>query len=168
MTNGGMAEEARFWSKVDKNGPAPAHRPDLGPCWLWTACKAPFGYGRFYVSKVGADYAHRVAFRRVHGPIPDKLELDHLCRRRDCVNPSHLEAVTHRVNALRGEGFFAISARGKRPAEWAGARKGECPRGHPLVEENLYVFTRADSSQRRCHTCKIERDREYRSRRTAH
>lgn len=47
-------------------------------------------------------YAHRLSYELFVGPIPDGYELDHLCRNRGCVNPAHLEAVTHRVNVLRG------------------------------------------------------------------
>lgn len=98
--------EERFWSKVDKDGPLPAHRPELGPCWLWTGGQNahPSGnYGRAWdrAKKVYV-YAHRVAYEALAGPIPDGLDLDHLCRVRLCVNPLHLEPVTRQVNLLRG------------------------------------------------------------------
>jgi hypothetical protein len=102
--------EERFWSKVDKNGPVPECRPDLGPCWIWLAYVDPGGYGRF--SRFGkSDYAHIVAYELVNGVIDPGLERDHLCRNRACPNPSHLEAVPHRVNTLRGEGCYARQAR---------------------------------------------------------
>lgn len=100
----------RFWAKVDRDGPVPEHRPDLGPCWLWAAGLNRDGYGRFGVSgtKLGA---HRVAYELLRGPIPDGLELDHLCRAPCCVNPDHLEPVTHRENCRRG---FSPSAKAVR------------------------------------------------------
>jgi len=44
--------EDRFWAKVDKNGPVPAHRPELGPCWIWTAARFKRGYGKFGVEPI--------------------------------------------------------------------------------------------------------------------
>lgn len=103
--------EARFMAKVVKqeNG-----------CWLWTG--ATDGDGRYGAimawSKVRR--AHRVAYELFRGPIPDSLSLDHLCKRTLCVNPEHLEPVTHKVNVLRGDA----------PSS-ANAVKTHCPRGHP-------------------------------------
>lgn len=91
-------ETERFWAKVDKG-----HNPD--DCWVWQAYVLPNGYGLFTFSHRGAGrnkYAHRFAYELMVGPIPDGLELDHLCRNRPCVRPSHLEAVTHIVNIGRG------------------------------------------------------------------
>ncbi len=68
----------------------------------------------------------------VVGQIPSGLTLDHLCRVRNCVNPAHLEPVTHRENTLRGDGVTAINA-----------RKTSCHRGHPFAGENLYVLRKA-------------------------
>jgi hypothetical protein len=87
----------RFWSKVDKSGTAPAHRPDLGPCWKWKASTRS-GYGQF---KVGGKRgrmvkAHRFAWELVRGPIPESSDTLHgtcVCHRCDvaaCVNPDHL------------------------------------------------------------------------------
>ena len=75
----------RFWNKVNKTE----------GCWLWTAALS-HGYGRF--GKGGA--AHRLAWEDRNGPIPEGLVLDHLCRVPRCVNPEHLEPVTHRENTL--------------------------------------------------------------------
>ena len=88
----------RFWNKV-KLGP--------GGCWLWTASlKGPGyntgrGYASFYWAGKGQS-GHRVAYEVLVGTIPDGLQVDHLCRVRRCVNPEHLEPVTHRENVRRG------------------------------------------------------------------
>ncbi len=71
-----LPEADRFWSKVDKDGPVPAHRPDLGPCWLWTAART-HGYGRFGVTHCKMVPAHKWAYESVHGPLRPGVELDH-------------------------------------------------------------------------------------------
>src|SRR5687768_579642 len=68
-------------------------------CWEWQGyCFKQCGYGKFTVGKTGTTYAHVWAYRLFVGPVPAGLELDHLCRNRRCVNPEHLEPVTHQVN----------------------------------------------------------------------
>jgi len=70
-------------------------------CWIWTGSLNGKGYGQMYWrGRVWA--AHRVSYALLGGPLMDGLELDHLCRNRPCVNPDHLEQVTHRVNVVRG------------------------------------------------------------------
>jgi hypothetical protein len=92
----------RFWEKVNKSGPLPSHRPELGPCWVWTgAMQKGGGYGLFWTA-AGLRRAHKYSYVEARGPVPTGLELDHLCRNRACVNPDHLEAVSHSVNTLRG------------------------------------------------------------------
>lgn len=83
-------DEARFWSYVDKSG----------DCWEWTGGHHDHGYGAFYLNghKINA---HRAAYQFTVGPIPDGLELDHLCVNPPCVNPDHLEPVTHAENLRR-------------------------------------------------------------------
>src|SRR5512146_1380800 len=116
--------EQRLWSRIDQDGPIPPDRPDLGSCWLWVG---PLSIGgRYAAITVGAKSVpvHRLLYTWRIGPIPDGLELDHLCRNTRCVRPSHLEAVTHRENMRRGRG-------------WAGenARKTACSRhGLALIE----------------------------------
>ena len=132
---------ARFWAKIDRNGPIPAHRPDLGPCFLWTR-SLTVGYGRLRIHPYGRFLAHRLAYAIAHGrDIPVGLELDHLCRERRCCNASHLEAVTTRINGLRGVSQAAKNA-----------RKAFCVRGHALLGENL----RAWRGQRHCRACQLQ------------
>lgn len=73
--------------------------PDTG-CWLWLGSKTSKGYG-MYQRRGKTMMAHRFTYELLVGPIPEGLEIDHLCRRRGCVNPKHLEPVTHSVNMLR-------------------------------------------------------------------
>lgn len=74
--------------------------PNTG-CWLWLGGHTPAGYGQiWYSGRQG--YAHRFAYELFRGPIPSGYDIDHLCRQRACVNPAHLEPVTHLVNVRRG------------------------------------------------------------------
>lgn len=92
--------DARFWSKVDKNGPISTYRPDLGRCWLWTARRFRNGYGQFKQGRWTTRLAHRVVWLMTFGPIPPETPLVlHNCHQRDCVNPSHLRLGTHWDNS---------------------------------------------------------------------
>ena len=121
----------RFWEKVDKSG----------DCWEWTAARLPRGYGVFsWEQRQG--YAHRFSYEQSVGPIPDGLEIDHLCRNPPCVRPDHLEAVTRRENMLRGTSPAAQQA-----------RQTHCKRGHVLAGDNVYVW----NQERHCRTCRAMR-----------
>ncbi len=138
-----MGDHVRFWSKVRKTD----------TCWIWTSAIIPSGYGTFWIDG-GTQYAHRLAYEWVVGPIAPGLQLDHLCRVRECVRPDHLEPVTGRVNILRGVGPAAINA-----------RKTHCPQGHPLSGDNLYArVDRHGSRLRTCIKCVNARGRRYRCR----
>lgn len=81
------------WAKIDLT-------PD--GCWQWTGATSPHGYGRVnHLKKTWL--SHRYVWTHLRGEIPDGLDLDHLCRNRSCVNPAHLEPVTHLVNMRRAE-----------------------------------------------------------------
>lgn len=114
-----QAAKSRFWSKVNKNsGIFKLVRDKLSECWTWTGYVDPKGYG--WISVSGKMHrAHTRSYLWERGPVPEGLELDHLCRTRHCVRPDHLEAVPHTVNILRG-----LSQASKN------ARKLTCPRGH--------------------------------------
>lgn len=119
----------RFWSKVIKTK----------DCWIWSACKNPFGYGTFYLKKLMR--AHRVSYEISYGSIPNNLTIDHLCRNTSCVRPEHLEAVTQRENVLRGNSLMAINK-----------KKFFCKRDHPLLGKNIYC--RPLRKQRECRICR--------------
>ena len=107
----------RFWAKVEPE-------PNSG-CFLWTGFVSPSGYGIFRERYRGKGTgAHRYAFEATRGPIPNGLNLDHLCRVRSCVNPDHLEPVTHQENVRRG--LVSTSAKARHQA------RAECVHGHPL------------------------------------
>jgi len=89
--NGRPKFDKRFWSKVKKTE----------GCWEWLSRINRDGYGAFRVNKQVRS-AHRVAYELLIGPIPEELTLDHLCRNRACVNPSHLEPVSRGDNIRRG------------------------------------------------------------------
>ncbi len=81
---------ARFWSKVNKDGSIPAHCPELGQCWEWTACKVnAYGYGAFRVNGKTLR-SHRVAYELIFGETPEKMKVLHKCDNPKCCNPSHL------------------------------------------------------------------------------
>ncbi|MDR3083333.1 MAG: HNH endonuclease [Streptomyces sp.] len=139
---------ARFYGKVNKNGPVPAHRPELGPCWVWNGRPSTRGYGYFWFEGKKR-LAHRFSYENLVGPIPEGLVIDHLCRNTMCVNAhGHLEPVTDRVNILRGE---APPARN--------VLKDSCGRGHPLDEENTYLYP---NGERGCRTCRAKWVKEWR------
>lgn len=132
----------RFWPKVDLSNP--------DGCWLWIAGRDSQGYGIFNAVKGKPVRAHQFSFWLQNGPVPVGLELDHLCHtwdvtcpgnrclHRTCVNPLHLEPVTHAENTRRGRAPNSIAV-----------RTDLCGRGHSLAEE---AHTRPDGG-RLCRAC---------------
>ena len=108
-------------------------------CWEWIGFKNKKGYGLIHVSKGKNELAYRVSYKLLKGAIADDLELDHLCRNPSCINPDHLEAVTHTINMRRGIGG------------WNNRIKTHCPQGHPYDETNTLRF----NNQRHCKMCSI-------------
>ena len=138
---GDLAE--RFWAKVNVDG----------VCWEWEADLSAGGYGRFNTGR-RVEATHRVAYKLLVGPIPAKMQLDHLCRNRVCCNPDHLEIVTQQENIRRGYGISAVNA-----------RKTHCKRGHEFTPENIYCPPSREN-ERSCLKCKRDRAGEYRRKRT--
>lgn len=96
----------RFFQYVNKDGRLPKNAPHLGRCWEWEGSSAN-SYGQFYFDG-GHIGSHRwIYMSEVSGEIQG-LDIDHLCRNRICVNPSHLEAVPHKENVRRGLKTFEM------------------------------------------------------------
>lgn len=131
----------RFWSKVDKTP----------TCWLWTSATNGVGYGRMNFGWQIVEYAHRLAYTWAKGPIPDELEIDHLCRVRNCVNPDHLEAVTRKINIQRS------------PLVGHWPRPPLCPKGHVRdgKAKNGYPYCKTCSRAKRLVYLAAHREEEY-------
>lgn len=145
----------RWWAKVDKAGPIPAERPELGPCWLWTKSLDRNGYGQFDVIDAAGHKnhrAHRWGYQQLIRPLADDETLDHLCRVHACVRPEHLDPVPHAVNVGRGDG-------GQH-----NAMKTHCPAGHEFTEANTYIVN-AERGWRACRECRRNQTREAQRRR---
>ena len=126
----------RFWSQVERTN----------TCWLW---KGPLHNGYGAVRAWGRSTTpHRASWEMLVGPIPPALQVDHLCRVRNCVNPMHMELVTGRVNTLRGS---SVSAKN--------AIKTHCPQGHVYDRKNAHVDK---TNSRHCRACNRDRAREFR------
>lgn len=134
-------DHSSFWKNV-------VALPD--GCWKWDAGKQSSGYGVFWVAGDPV-LAHRWAYEASVGTIPEGLCIDHLCRNRACVRPSHLEPVTMRENILRGKGATAINA-----------RKTHCPQDHPYSGENLWFKkSKGRRDQRACRQCDRDSSKRY-------
>lgn len=132
----------RFAEKVDFSG----------VCWEWTACRHKKGYGQFRAGMMRQ--AHLWLWEQVVGPVPEGLELDHLCKNRGCVNPDHFEPVTHQVNIARSESNSVALK-----AVWARkhAERTHCSKGHEFTKENTMRYP----GKRMCRTCNTAKARAW-------
>lgn len=120
----------------------------MSGCWLWTG-ELHRGYGTLELNK-RRWRAHRLVYELLVGPVPEGLELDHLCRNKACVSPWHLEAVTHwenceRAKEARNAGIRAVAA-----------TITHCPQGHEYTEATTYI--RPSNGWRSCKTCSDARN----------
>lgn len=122
---------ARIFSKVVID---PATAWNGTSCWLFTGHLDEKGYGRFNLRRDETTQIHRIVYKIFVWRLPNALVIDHLCRRRRCLNPAHLEPVPAVVNTLRG----------------GNAAKTHCVRGHPFDEHNTH-YTK--NGGRHCRAC---------------
>ena len=130
--------------------PADPQRAHLGHCWVWTGGHIPSGYGSF--SFQGRQHpAHRISWLFTTGEWPNG-QVNHLCRNRGCVRPSHLEDTTCKGNLLDSPVTKAA----------INVAKTHCPKGHPYTPENTRIVkSRTGTDLRQCIMCSQERNREY-------
>lgn len=110
---------------------------DANGCWIWQKSCDRDGYAQ--MTNGSNRRAHRVSYAEFKGEPPAGLQIDHLCRVRNCVNPEHLEAVDSRTNLMRGNTQAA-----------ANAAKTECAQGHPFSAENTKITV---AGRRKCRKC---------------
>lgn len=113
-------------------------------CWLFAGLRDKDGYGITRESPVKQGRAHRVLWKLFNGDIPKGLVVDHLCRQRNCCNPSHLRICTHRENLFAEHSVSVPKMM---------AAKTHCKRGHLFDEINTYRHR----TGRMCRTCMHER-----------
>ena len=141
-----MSRWADVFERIE-NGSIP--EPNSG-CLLWIKNINNNGYGM--VNYNGKRYlAHRLNYELTKSPIPDGLELDHLCRTPNCINPDHLEPVTHEINMKRS----------------SHATKTHCKNGDELTEDNIYHYSHPKHNEtgRYCRKCRLSTLRRFHNKR---
>lgn len=126
----------RFWSKTAQTD-----------CIVWQGAQNSKGYGCFAIDRV-AQLAHRLAWEDVHGPIPDGMTIDHLCRVRNCVNVEHLELVTNQENMRRAKALVIGD---------------ECGAGH-RIDSEADLYRREGRTGAECRECRRASGRRARER----
>jgi hypothetical protein len=126
-------------------------RGHVTPCWIWQQSVNHAGYG---VGRRASDWVriHRATYEEYVGPIPDGLQIDHLCRVRACCNPEHLETVTAQENARRKWSVYVSKAKPK-PPKLPRELSAHCPHGHERTPENTRY---RKNGWRECAVCRRE------------
>jgi len=129
---------------------------DWERCWEWGGSRTAQGYGDFRGGGIHW-LAHRYAYVRFVGPIPEGLVLDHVvCDNRGCCNPAHVLPSTHRENTGRANPILITYQHN--------LSLGKCLRGHDLTPENIYT---RPNGQQRCRLCRREDKARFRERHRA-
>jgi hypothetical protein len=139
MNRATLLDDVNFWVRVQL----------VNGCWLWIGSQKPTGYGLARVDG-RTRRVHQVLYQIMIGEIPEGLELDHTCRNPSCINPTHLEPVTHQVNMSRGRL----------------ASQTHCVNGHEYTPENTYIRPKTVAS-RDCRICRADRVRKFMLRRAS-
>lgn len=117
-------------------------------CWNWTGKATTKGYGMVKRERSRSSVmVYRLAYELLVAPIPQGMVIDHLCRNPRCLNPAHLEPVSQKVNVHRGNSAVVEQA-----------SRTQCPQGHPLSGDNLYIQLRRGIQHRSCLACRHERN----------
>ena len=118
-----MTVKRRLYSNPDEGFLARQSAPNADGCILWTGATHSRGYGHMWVGS-RLVYAHRYAWERAKGEIPEGLHIDHICRNRKCVNVDHLRLASNKQNHENLSGARSDSRTGIRGAVWS-SQKGK-------------------------------------------
>lgn len=140
--DGSMTESALYTLRALSRLYAKLSEDKKTGCWNWTGRKIWNGYGVFSYKGKNSMLVHRAAYEMLVGPIPEGMQIDHLCENKVCFNPDHLEPVTNRVNQLRNTEHWVSK----------NAMKTHCKRGHEFNEENTRMVPR-DGGKRWARLC---------------